>query len=374
MTLITRVATTLLVVLVLAGPTRTDIAPVFGPQSLSLSPRANGMGEAGVALVDQYAAYANPANLALYHIDRTAVISFSPVKQKILPDLADDYTMRSFGASVGMPVIEIADGRRLYAAAEYSHNRLKYSSILWEGIEEQDVSDAFTAAVALSGPVMIAAGGSYKRLTAERYEPAVGLLHEMATYHGDSWDFGFTVQYPVRLPGWADAADSTELRLTPTLAASWSNYGPDWPVYGEDFNLPQPRLRRIGTAVAVSRNSPDREWYHLLVTFETAKWLREDDGPTQKTGVELAVFEALAARIGSANAPRERWTTYGFGAHARGLMRLVFPHLYESSGGDTGWLTDLARRADIEADYSRVKPKDNLGFSGRWFFGVTASF
>ena len=67
------------VAVLLAAAARADVAPVFGPQTIALSPRAGGMGEAGVALIDQYAAHFNPANISLYHIGRTAAVSFSPL-------------------------------------------------------------------------------------------------------------------------------------------------------------------------------------------------------------------------------------------------------------------------------------------------------
>jgi len=363
-----------LTVFALAAPVGAYIAPVFGPQNLSLSPRANGMGEAGVALVDQYAAYYNPANLALYHIDHTAAISFSPIKQKFVPDFFDDFKMWQVGGSVGLPAVRIADGYRLYTAVGYAYTSFSYNGTIGLAIEDKQKSHNFTAAFALSGALNVAAGVTYKYLTASFLEYGYERLPDSVTSHGNSYDFGFSVQQPMRLRMVGIAADSTELLLTPTVAASWSNYGPDWAFYGSSFELPQPRTRRLGAALALSRNSPDRKWYHLLVSFESEKQLESTDDPTQKIGVELALFEAVAARIGSANAPRERWTTYGFGAHTRGLMRLLLPRLYEPCGHNDGWLTNLARRLDIEANYSRVKPKDNLGFSGRWFFGVTASF
>lgn len=368
-------APVVVLVLLMVGSAGADIVHHSLVQTVSPSVRANGMAEAGVALVDRYAVYHNPAALGFFHRERRAAFNIYPLRAALIPELDEDVRLSHVSLSLGSPSAVRIGKCSFSAGIGYHRSKLTVPDLAfwWTATPEDlhSVVDNFSLGVASTGAVEVAVGVTYKRLTAEHtpfdamYDPS---RREVQREHGHAFDYGLLLRREFRLSERAVEGVKRRVYLTVTAGASWSNYGPDWNWLYVDEADRQPRIRRQGAAVQVDRRVRDRELYHLLVSYEYEELLPSSSS-YHKVGLELAVYETVAARVGRFDDGHHPYHTYGFSVSSRELTRRLRGSEGDSKGeGYWGWIFE---HVTVEYSLARTEDDDELGSARRTFHGLS---
>ena len=170
---------------------------------ISPSVRVNGMGQAGVALLDEPAGYYNPGAAALASPVHTLQSRFYLSEMPWLPVLLDD---ASYSYFAGQAAVERGfDGGRLRAAfygyrtkldlGEQTRTDERGNPI--DTFASAEASNNFGISLALRSVVEIGVGYTTKRISSDLGSPGAGLEWGKAEGSARAYDFGLMAVVPV---------------------------------------------------------------------------------------------------------------------------------------------------------------------------------
>ncbi len=261
----------------------------------SPSVRANGMGQAGVSLVDNYSVFSNPAGAAVVNNDAWGRFSIYPSRSS-----DQDGTLSSWSASARLFDRREFLGTRInlgfsFLRTDRTHTPIYITrrpdtqqsagSII--GDYEDSESTSLIIGFGVSGPVEISSGVSIKSVSLPDYA-------YVSDASGTAHDVGFLIRMPI------DIARAGEIReqkrymlLLPSIGLSWSNYG---------LPVSDPKTRRVGASCAVQMIDPGSYGgWRILSAIPSFEWekLPVTDMSRKKLGIELSFFEAVSLRGGT---------------------------------------------------------------------------
>lgn len=293
---------------------------------ISPSVRVNGMGRAGVALLDEPAGYYNPGVAALSSPEHTLQSRFYLSEMPWLPMLFDDISYSYFAAQVAAE--RVLDGlswkgpTRLRAALYGYRTKLDLGEQIRTD-ERGDVIGTSTSAeasnnigvsLALRSVVDIGVGATTKWISSNLGQ-GMGLERGRAKGAAQAYDFGFMAVVP--MVGILERLTGRELtlyqRLRPQLdvgfGVTWQNRGGGTISYIDLIQAdPLPANRRHGWSgslgmdwnsdsfnLAIGRVTFSNETYRPQVDGVHVTSLAEDD----KSGFEVSILETVSIRRGT---------------------------------------------------------------------------
>jgi hypothetical protein len=328
----------------------------------SYSARANGMGQAGVALGRHESAYHNPAALGLWSTQTRLDLSFNPAATEWATDYSE-YRFHSMALYV--PVSWCRS--RMGLGLKFYRTRFE-SHILGSGygglnvFRIKDITECLDIAVGYRTWFEVALGAGLKRV-----------VSEPAGIPADSWGAGLGLL--LRLP----LENRLNLQLpcgrfyaTPSVGASWT-----YLEMGSDITLPE--TRRLGGALVLGSRNADlfAGWTIWQVTgvLEWEKALQPWAATQARYGAELQLLEAVGLRVGRAEGSDDT-NTLGFSLASRGLARAVAWTLGVREAEGTSLLGPRTWLDRLSLEYSWARYGNHPVIDGTAFHevAVTVSF
>lgn len=371
----------ILIPAIVSGQTKVGTAGTsFLEGSLSL--RANGMGEAGVALFDPHSMYFNPAGLGLYATQQRISIT-PPLWSTTLPV---DFRKQLALAIVGFDARQFGLGLPLSCGLGWY--RVKFESPemvetdyyraptgrLFQWIEK---SDNFVFALAYNGSVRIALGGTYKLIE----QGAEGRFNDKA----HAFDYGATLQLPLDSLFNMRLNETISAIVRPVFGVAWRNEGLD--VDSGDNSYPLHSSRRWGYAIelGVKWKIPFWDWRLISITSAIDDEKTHLDDWLAHRGVEMGLVEAVSFRIGECDGRDDdstTWvynpggdfdrTTWGFTISSPGLVKVLAALTSGTSTPPSRTLQFLMDRIAVEYTEARYNYKSL--FPDRKYRGLTISY
>jgi len=344
-----------------------------GPQFLGMSPsvRANGMGEAGVALVDDYSFYFNPASLGFLHPEGRRALTFYPMQT----DLAAIFLFRYASFSSRVVSGSLSKQRPFTLNAAYFTSRLKGPAIPITTYDNPAGTGEYFNPTALAHNMSLGFGVS------DFLDVAMGINFKIIRMDygdigatGTAFDLGLLINAPAQRFVAAPAHDGeTRLYFAPAFGFAYCNMGHDLEM--ESYDYPLPEFKRVGIAAPFGVEKMIDGRNTMLALFTPSVELRNisewDDHINY--GAELEFMEAFAGRLGRYHIYRHmRYDTWGFGLKSRGMMRLVTGLFYNRSADSYGGVTKFLRdRLEIEFSFARERIRHtDVKYD---YYGVTIS-
>ena len=376
------------------GPAEATPESRAGALFLLISPsvRVNGMGRAGVALLDEPAGYYNPGAAALSSPAHTLQSRFYLSEMPWLTAFADDISYNYFAAQAAAE--RVLDGflgldspTKLRAAFYGYRTKLDLGEQLRTNergevtgtFNNADASNNIGVSLALRSVVEIGVGATSKRISS-----SLGGIKGTT----EAYDFGLMAVVPIvgvweRLTG---RGLTLNQHLRPQLnvgfGITWQNRGGETIIYPDVlFADPLPANRRHGWSgsLGMDWNSDSFNLAIGRVTFSTETYRPQVDGAhvtslaeDDKSGFEVSILETVAMRRGTYDDfdGKVHLKTSGWTVKSDGLFKF-FAHQLDStpSNSEGGALQFLARHLSIS--WSRFEYGDR---SSSLFRGVGHSF
>lgn len=283
---------------------------------ISPSVRVNGLGQAGVALVDEPGAYYNPGSVPLSSPTHTFQSRFYTSGMEWLPNLVDgsyNYVTAQLASERELNDQFLGQGMSVRVAVHASRTKLDLGPVTRTSergaslgtFQSKDTANQVGVGLALRSIFDVGVGVTAKSVSSH-VSPEEG--------EGNTFDYGVLVRVP--LATIFETAISRSLvyknHLRPELDVSygraWRNRGGDID-YG-DFTDPFPANRNTGWAAAVGlawrSESLELAIGRVLMTEETYRPEVDgisgpDEAEDEKNGVELELLETLAFRSGESS-------------------------------------------------------------------------
>ncbi|MFH1701188.1 MAG: hypothetical protein ABIE07_11435 [Candidatus Zixiibacteriota bacterium] len=296
--------------------------------AFSPSPRANGMGEAGVAIVDLNSPYFNPALIAPPAKPYRFSTSFWPVKNNFVSNVIK---FGSCNALFSFPVgifglnenhrVSIGYFRTSIEAGPIPYTTYEYPDGTGEYFMAHDFMHNLVFAHGLRTFLDISAGISLK-LIGESYDAESWSTHAI--------DYGLLFGRQVNIKSLNNSLfNGSSLYIYPAFGWSNSNIGPDLDALGQ--NVPLCRISRFGfsTKVGLAIEYADETIDIISITaaYENENQNRDIDydNRRKKYGIELGLFETGCVRFGEIT---QDWDgdvdTYGYSVKLHRLFRLIY--------------------------------------------------
>jgi hypothetical protein len=341
-----------------------------GAKFLTISPsvRANGMGEAGVALVDNYSVYFNPASLGLLHQDSRVQISFYPVRAELLND---QMKLQHYSISGRLKSAEFEDESPLLINAAYYITRFKVDIPLTTYgppvfLSATDIAHNFSLGFGILRLVEAGGGINFKII-----KESVDTL----SLKGTALDFGFMLRLPSERTVFRSRQnDDTRPYFSPSIGFSWNNIGPDMDFNGHD--VPIDDFRRFGVALPFGLEKKFRDDYLMLFKIAPVFETVSSSGRRLKTkyGGELGFIETLNVRSGYVSLDEDYgYTTLGFGLQSQGIVRVFIDILFPNTKVTKESFKHFIREdLQIVFDYARIAHINQNPFdAGVDYYGIS---
>jgi len=344
-----------------------------GSWFLTFSPsvRANGMGEAGVALVDDYSIFFNPGSIGLLHNKERIRFSITPGSSyfDFNPDLKMRYWFISYNVIRGSQLnggplnITIAAYRKTFSGS-YSQKYYDYPDpYIMEPIDIDVQTQSLSIGISLRRRLQIGIGMGVKW-----YSEKWAYDNEIESKsHG--YDFGALMRYPFEgsLSN-NGSSDGMIWAIIPSMGLSFNNIrkGTDWP-----------ELRRWGWTVDIGliKQTPNYplKLISLMPAYEIETTITGSSPRYSKIklGIEIAALEALSARYGNTRMyGHSQKNTWGLSLNSRGIARLLSGVYFSQNDQSKEALSKfLLERLQIEFSFARVNINDN----GINYYGISVS-
>ena len=287
----------------------------YGGQFLLESPsvRSNGMGQLGVALVDEYSFYFNPGSLGLSYLENhitltpysgTSYKSFWYKIKKNYPSLMLPIFKHKYktGNSIGL------NFAFSYSRISSEHDEIDYFRQPSETFKLILKSYNASIGFGFKGPIEVGAGVNIKYFE-EYYISGVAV------------DLGFILRAPL---GKLIKMDDKNycIIITPSIGYSHSNMGPFFRTGGfyDDLNS----ANRYGVALTLGLDYKMNfgNWNIATATSSIEDENRQNKFDYSKIGVEIDVLEAFAIRTGKPERESD-YSTWGFTVNSRGIMKSI---------------------------------------------------
>ncbi|HEX7344463.1 MAG TPA: hypothetical protein VF398_09370 [bacterium] len=314
--------------------------PIF--LMLSPSARANGMGEALVAVADAELTYFNPAALGLFALDYLGAIGWSSCQ--LFENYALDVPLRHFYANLGLDSRKF-DPRQSFNAAvavQYRSQMIDYGET--EGRDENNMPSgtfhsyeynrAMLFAFGFEYGVEIGLGGSVGFLRSHLApRPPGGAEIPDGDRTGRSFDMGAQLRVPLRKVTqkfwhWdaLEAMSPLALEISPSIGWARLNMGE-----GLGGSKPLPECDRYGAAVALELTYQDVHlvdllWTRSLTDHAVAENHAGEAFEEKGWGVEIMLADMFSYRFGeySTNTPEINRKTFGITAQTIGLTKALY--------------------------------------------------
>jgi hypothetical protein len=364
-----------------AGQGKVGIAG-FGTSSfLELSPavRANGMGQAGVALTDNYSSYFNPAAVGLLHEKDRFQFTFYPSRADF--DTDGFFQLEYWAGSLRLISGPIGDNWSFRLNLAYAHTRLKsyilmanYSNPMGEWSKMIDRTHSVTLSMSVSAITELGIGITWKNIY-ESFE------NESASGHG--FDFGIMARLPSnRLGSVFEENRRNRWYFSPSIGISWCNVGPDIRI--KKYEFPLPYFYRAGMAVPFGFEKEVNLDHLMLFKVTPAMELMRYPGEEEedKFGLELTIVNAVSARIGRLEKDfgyaEVKYDTWGIGINSQGLVRLFTDIIFKTSSNSYGAILKMLRN-DIKLEFSFSRknlhvPSGYIRDHNEDFYGLSISY
>lgn len=315
--------------------------------NMSPSVRANGMGEAGTALIDQHATFFNPGSLGLTLDGERFQLSFMPVRVKV--GGLDNVRYGYLGINVKLLTGHLS-GRRPYVlnlAYRLTHLRstfliTTYGNPMGEYITERERAHSFSAGVGVSEFFDIGLGTTFKVMTWDT---------ENDRGDGTAVDLGLIIRVPPDKFTFLNSSnDELRWHLSPVFGHAWCNIG-DVSLNSESYNLRNTKRFGLAVEMGLERKTTTRQTMLFMLT-PTAEIDDDVRRTIYKYGIEALVYDAAAIRYGGIDddGNHESW---GVGLKSLGLARLVTDLFFPGAVQRQSSFTDFWRdRLQIEFDYA----------------------
>ena len=317
----------LVVVLLFAQGEPAEATPesAAGALFLLISPsvRVNGMGQAGVALLDETAGYYNPGAAALSSPAHTLQSRFYLSEMPWLTAFADDISYNYFAAQAAAE--RVLDGllwkgpTRLRAAfygyrtkidlGEQMHTDERGN--LLGTVTSAEASNNIGISLALRSVVEAGIGATTKWISSDLAPVGIGLERGAGKGSARTYDFGLIAVVPV-IGVWERLTKREFKPFQPKLnvgfGITWQNSGGEISYIDASFSDPLPANRRHGWSgslgmdwnsdsfnLAIGSVTFSKETYRPQVDGAHVTSLAEDD----KSGFEVSILEAVAIRRGT---------------------------------------------------------------------------
>lgn len=371
---------------------------------ISPSVRVNGMGQAGVALLDEPAGYYNPGAAALASPAHTLQSRFYPSEMPWLPVLLDD---ASYSYLAGQAAVErVLGGGRLRAAFYGYRTKLDLGEQIRtdergnpiDTFASAEASNNFGISLALRSVVEIGVGYTTKWISSDLAGIGAGLERDRWEGSARAYDFGLMAVVPVvgvlgRFTG-KDFILRQHFRpkLDIGVGVAWQNRGGEtvkWQNRGGeiiDFNDPLPANRRHGWSgsLGMDWNSDALDLAIGRVTFSKETYRLQIDGvhitsraENDKSGIEISILETVSIRRGTYDDfdGEIRLKTSGWTVKSDGLFKF-FAHSLDSKSprSERGVLQFLARHLSISWSRFDYGVRDSSLLGSSLFHGVGHSF
>jgi len=315
------------------------------PPFLMLSPstRANGMGEALVAVADAELTYFNPAALGLFTLDHLGGIGWSSCQ--LFENYALDVPLEHFYINLGVDSRKFTSRQsfNVAVAAQYRSQTIDYGET-----EDRDENNnpigtfhsyehnrALIIALGLEYGFELGMGGSVGFLRSHLApQPPGGYGIPDGDRSGRSYDVGVQARFPLRkLAQKFWGGDGLErmapfaFELTPSFGWARLNMGEGLGGASKPF----PEYDRYGAAVALELTYQNVHLFDLLWTRSFADHAVEENHSGEAFeeegwGVEFTAAELFSYRFGeySTNTPEINRKTFGITAQTIGLTRALY--------------------------------------------------
>lgn len=339
---------------------------------ISPSVRVNGMGQAGVALLDEPAGYYNPGAAALASPVHTLQDRFYLSEMPWLPALADDLSYNYFAAQAA--VERVLGGVRLRAAFYGYRTKLDLGEHIRtdergnpiDTFASADASNNIGISLALRSVVEIGVGYTTKWISSDLAVVGAGLERDRWEGSARAYDFGLMAVVPVvgvlgRFTG-KDFILRQHFRpkLDVGVGVAWQNRGGATIAYIDGHQAdPLPANRRHGWSgslgidwnsdsldLAIGRVTFSKETYRPQIAGVHITSRAEDD----KSGIEVSILETLAIRRGTLDDfnGEIHLKTSGWTVKSDGLFKVIAHFLgSKSPSSEREVLQFLARHLSI---------------------------
>lgn len=378
-----------------------------GYRFLTMSPsvRANGMGEAGVALVDDYSIFFNPGSIGLLHDKERLRFSFTPGSNKYLsnPDFKLRYWFMSLNLLKGKENGE--SPFNLTIAAYRATRRLTGSLTTYsypderptEPLQFEDFNRTQNLAIGFGFRRKVEFGlGFGVKWFSYTYKWGTDTEDEFKS-HG--YDFGALMRFPMEGSLSNDGrSDGMQWKIIPTIALSFNNYSPEidsiditgsyyqWPrVYEERPTWPETRRWGMTVAFELHRPTPygSMKMISVMPVYEIETLVQRVPHPSSwhKRGIEIEALDALCVRFGKLRRDGEtRKNTWGLSVNSQGIARLFTNLFISHKGPSQGSLSKfLQERLQVEFSFAKVSQRmyyftdDSNEYWDTNFYGISIS-
>ena len=329
--------------------------PAFPYLKISPYARANGMGQAFVALSDQESPYYNPAGLGLFYLSHHGSFTL-PRSFDWLPAFSNEIRLRIWAAHIGYNLRNTRYRLPFSVGIGFYRTKFDYGETCCES--GYDRAHHFVFSLGIDSVVDGALGITYKRLRSHVTNFAPGVETSTADFSAHAFDIGSIVKVPVvdlLLPSAFSSSDFV-FRFDPSFGICWSNIGPGisygTTIFDYDDKTPLPKTFKYGTALetGLTYRTCGIEWnlFTLIGTLQWDKNLVGEDGVImKKRGLELAFADFFSYRTGGwkdkyFNTGENEWIpTQGYGVSLRGVVKPILMLIAQEGGYNTGRVRKL---------------------------------
>lgn len=333
-----------------------------GDDFLLMSPsiRSNGMGQVGVALVDEYSNYFNPGSLGLYYLKDE--ISITPWADT--PDMENGI---NFGqSSLSIPVLKhkLQNGSSIGLSFALSYNRMRVDKTLdkidYDLIPYDRYSiftnQTYNASVGFgyNGVFQIGGGLSFKH------------FYDYGYLKGVAIDLGVILRFPVgKLLNLK--SDKYKIVILPSFGFSHSNKGPLLRAGVNERSLISVNRTGIALTLGINKFTSYGEWrlFTLISSIEDED--TEFNYDATKKGLEIDFVEAFTFRLGDNDRRNTTTSTWGFTINSGGIFKLFNAISSNNSDSPSKTLDFLANRLTFqysEAHYDKETVSNTEPFRG----------
>lgn len=319
-------------------------------QTLPISPsvRADGMGGAGMTLLDDESVDINPGILGLLHADSRCNVSISPVGAGTF--WYDQSTFNYLALSLGLLKGEFRPDRSYRLNIAYHMIRYKWEMLVttyagFDTVGETSTVHNLTLGGGITGSVEVSLG-----LNAKYFDEKV----DDGSGDGYGLDMGCLVRIPDLRITDKNGESSSHVYLSPSAALAWKGLLGRVDLPAGSYPLKDFYLFGVSLEMGLRKETPDGERtpIRLLPAYKAVYDSRTDRG--RNFGLEIQTMDALGIRGGWGRDYFPDYDTWGFSLMSRGIVRTIVDLSHADSGRSAGSFIGFLRdRLQVTFSFAR---------------------
>ncbi len=278
------------------GQAKVGTTPIYFFQSIAV--RAEGMGQAGVALLDDASFYFNPGALGLYAFEEC--ISISPFIQNPEPGYLDNINLLT--GHLGIRAERLLGLSNFAFGVGYFRHRLES-----EQFAIASTYQSWCSGVGYRGVLYAGVGFAVRKYTDD--------IESHESRSAWKYDIGVLLQKPLGSPLASASGKRYQPILTPSFGVSYTNF---------DTDLNTQDIFHIGLSLLIGVNywEPDHQWQVIQITPAYEYDKQDYYSLRHKLGLEVGLAVALYVRAGYVDA--QDANTWGFTISSRGIAKTFY--------------------------------------------------